>query len=85
MFEIFLDIPAQAFLEKEGESVHSRVRETFEELAFDPIPPRAKRVIDSKEKLFRLRSRHFRFLYRIDYEKKILVVIIIEPIRRMYH
>ena len=85
MFEIFLDIPAQAFLEEEGESVYSRVKETLDELAFDPIPPRAKRVIDSPEKLFRLRSRHLRFLYRVDYDKKNLVIITIEPIRRMYH
>jgi mRNA-degrading endonuclease RelE of RelBE toxin-antitoxin system len=85
MFEIFLDIPAQAFLEEADESVHSRVKEALEELVFDPVPPRAKRIIDSSEKLFRLRSRHLRFLYRLDYEKKILVVITIESIRRMYH
>ena len=85
MFEVFLDIPAQAFLEDTDESVHSRIKETLNELAFDPIPPKAKRIIDSPDKLFRLRSRHLRFLYILDYEKKTLVVITIEPIRRMYH
>ena len=84
MFEIFLDIPAQAFLEEEDESVYSRVKETLDELAFDPVPPRAKRVIDSPENIFRFRSRHLRFLYRLNYEKKTLVVITIEPLRRMY-
>ena len=58
MFEIILDIPAQAFLEEEDESVYSRVKETLDELAFDPVPPRAKRVIDSPENIFRFRSRH---------------------------
>lgn len=85
MFEVFLDIPAQAFLEEEGERVYSRVIETLEELAFDPVPPRAKRVIDSPGNIFRFRSRHLRFLYRLNYETKTLVVITVEPLRRMYH
>jgi mRNA-degrading endonuclease RelE of RelBE toxin-antitoxin system len=84
MFDVFLDIPAQAFLEEEGEKVYSRVIETLDELAFDPVPPKAKRVIDSPEIIFRFRSRHLRFLYRLNYEKKTLIVITIEPLRRMY-
>ncbi len=84
MFEVFLDITAQDFLEEEGERVYSRVMETLEELAFDPVPPKAKRVIDSPEIIFRFRSRHLRFLYRMNYEKKTLIVITIEPLRRMY-
>ncbi|MDQ1254729.1 MAG: hypothetical protein QG646_3999 [Euryarchaeota archaeon] len=85
MFEVFLDIPAQVFLEEEGERVYSRVIETLDELAFDPLPPKAKGVIDSPENIFRFRSRHLRFLYRLNYERKTLVVIAIEPLRRMYH
>ncbi len=85
MFEVFLDIPAQAFLEEAGESMHSRVRETLEELALDPVPQGAKRIIECHEKIFRLRSRHLRLLYRVNYEKLTLVVITIEPLTRMYH
>lgn len=46
MFEVFLDIHAQAFLKEAGESMHSRVRETLEELALDPVPQGAKRIIN---------------------------------------
>lgn len=84
MFEVFFDIPAQDFMEEADESTHSRVRETLEELALDPVPQGAKRIIESQEKLFRFRSRHLRLLYRVDYEKKKLVVITIEPLSRMY-
>ena len=42
MFDVFLDIPAQAFLKEEGEKVYSRVIETLDELAFDPVPPKRK-------------------------------------------
>jgi mRNA-degrading endonuclease RelE of RelBE toxin-antitoxin system len=85
MFEVFLDIPAQAFLKEAGESLRSRIRETLEELSLDPIPQGAKRIIQSEENIFRLRSRHLRLLYRINYEKLTIVVIKIEPLSRMYH
>jgi mRNA-degrading endonuclease RelE of RelBE toxin-antitoxin system len=84
MFEVFLDLPAQAFLRLADSITYSRVKETLGELALDPVPQEAKRVIESKEKLFRLRSRYLRLLYRINYENKTLVVITIEPLNRMY-
>ncbi len=84
MFKVLIDIPAQAFLKSADEMTYSRVKETLDELVLDPVPPRAKRIIESKEKLFRLRSRHLRLLYRINYENQNLVVIMIEPLNRMY-
>lgn len=84
MFKVLIDIPAQAFLKSADEMTYSRVKETLDELVLDPVPPRAKRIIESKEKLFRLRSRHLRLLYRVNYEHHTLVVIIIEPVNRMY-
>lgn len=84
MFEVFLDIPVQDFMRKADVSTHSRVREILGELALDPIPNGAKRIIESQEKIFRLRSRHLRLLYRVDYEKRALIVITIEPLSRMY-
>jgi len=85
MFEVFFDIPAQDFMRGADEGTHFRVREILEELAFDPVPQGAKRIIESPDKIFRLRSRHLRLLYRVDYEKLALVVIKIEPLSRMYH
>lgn len=84
MFEVFFDIPAQDFMEGADENTHFRVRETLEELALDPVPQGAKRIIENQEKIFRFRSRHLRLLYRVDYEKRTIVVITIEPLNRMY-
>ncbi|AKB75219.1 hypothetical protein MSLAZ_1958 [Methanosarcina lacustris Z-7289] len=83
MFEVFFDIPAQDFMMKADENTHSRIREILKELASDPVPLGAKRIIESQEKLFRFRSRHLRLLYRVDYEKLAIVVITIEPLSRM--
>ena len=85
MFKIFLDIPAYTFLAETDKTTCSRVREILEELALDPVPREAKRIIESKEKIFRLRSRYIRLLYRVNFEKLTLVVIIIEPLARMYN
>ena len=38
MFEVFLDIPAQAFLEEAGESMYSRVRKLLRSLPLIPFP-----------------------------------------------
>jgi len=84
VFEVLLDITAQDFLKAADKMTYSRVKEILDELALDPVPLRAKRIIESKEKLFRLRSRHIRLLYRINYEDQTLVVIMIEPLNRMY-
>jgi mRNA-degrading endonuclease RelE of RelBE toxin-antitoxin system len=84
MFEIFLDIPAQDFIKKADKIVRLRVKETLEELALDPVPHGAKRIIESKEKIFRLRSRYLRLLYRIEYDNQTIVIIAIEPLSRMH-
>jgi hypothetical protein len=38
VFEVLLDIPAQAFLKTADEMTYSRVKETLGELALDPAP-----------------------------------------------
>jgi mRNA-degrading endonuclease RelE of RelBE toxin-antitoxin system len=83
MFDIFVDIPAQDFVKTSDTIVRSRIRETLEELTLDPVPHGAKRIIESKEKIFRLRSRYLRILYRVDYDKQKIVIIAIEPLSRM--
>jgi mRNA-degrading endonuclease RelE of RelBE toxin-antitoxin system len=83
VFEVLLDIPAQAFLKQSEDIVRSRIKETLNDLSRDPVPGGAKRLIESKEKLFRLRSRYLRLLYRVNYEKRNMVIIVIEPLSRM--
>ncbi|MDQ1253449.1 MAG: hypothetical protein QG646_2616 [Euryarchaeota archaeon] len=84
MFEVLLDTQAQDFLRSADEVTYSRAREIFEGLTLDPVPRDAKRIIESQEKLFRLRSRYLRLLYRVDYGNNTIVIIIIEPLSRMY-
>ena len=84
MFEILLDTQAQGFLESADELTCSRAKEIFKELTLAPVHREAKRIIESQEKLFRLQSRYLRLLYRVNYENKKVVIIMIEPLSRMY-
>lgn len=83
MFDIFLDIPAQSFLEGVHISTSFQFKETFIKLSEDPVPSDAMRILDRKEKLFRLRSNRLRYLYRLDYDKNKIVIIKIEAVRCM--
>ena len=84
IFEIFLDEDSQSFLEESNLYTDYRTMEITNKLTTDPLPLGAKRIIESKEKLFRLRAGHYRFLYRINFEKNKIIVLKIEHLKRTY-
>jgi len=84
MFEIFLDTPAKNFIKKLDSKNGQRIIKAIEKLAEDPIPHDAKRIYGTNEKLFRIRVGDFRVLYRIDYEKIIIIVVDIDSRKRVY-
>ncbi|HII03116.1 TPA: hypothetical protein HA351_16170 [Methanosarcinaceae archaeon] len=84
IFEIFLDEDSQSFLEKSNLYTDYRTMEIIKKLTTDPVPPGAKRIIESKEELFRLRAGHYRFLYRINFMKSKITVLKIEHLKCTY-
>ena len=85
MFEIFIHSHAQRFLAKLDRDACSRIIRAIERLSEDPIPHDSKRVVGSKEKLFRIRVGSFRVLYSVDYEERTVVVIKVDSRERVYH
>lgn len=84
IFEIFLDTYPQIFLKKAGLYTDYRTMEIIKKLTTDPVPAGTKRILDSMEELFRLRAEHYRFLYRVNFEKKQIIVLKVEHIKRTY-
>ncbi|MCD4704202.1 MAG: type II toxin-antitoxin system RelE/ParE family toxin [Methanosarcinaceae archaeon] len=84
MFEVLLDTPAQKTLRKLDKTTVLRILKAVEKLADDPIPHDSKRVIGYNEKVFRVRVGKYRILYRLDYEKFMVVVINIDSRDRVY-
>ncbi len=84
IFEIFLDEDSQSFLEKSNLYTDYRTMEIIKKLTTDPMPPGAKRIIESREELIRLRAGHYRFLYRINFGKSQIIVLKIEHLKCTY-
>ncbi|MCL7411094.1 MAG: type II toxin-antitoxin system RelE/ParE family toxin [Methanosarcinaceae archaeon] len=85
MFVILLDLPAQKFLKKIDKIIASRIVESIEKLAEEPILHDSKRIIGSKENLFRIRVGKFRVLYRVDYENRHIVITKIDSREHIYN
>ncbi len=84
IFEIFLDVDPHSFLEKSNLYTDYRTMEIIKKLTTDPVPSSAKRVIEIKEELFRLRAGHYRFLYRTNFERHKIIILKVEHIRCTY-
>ncbi|HJH29734.1 MAG TPA: type II toxin-antitoxin system RelE/ParE family toxin [Methanosarcinaceae archaeon] len=85
MFVILLDLPAQKFLRKIDKKIASRIVESIEKLAEEPIRHDSKRIMGSKENLFRIRVGKFRVLYRVDYENSHIVITKIDSREHIYN
>ncbi len=85
MFVILLDIPAQKFLKKVDKKTASRIVGSIEKLADEPVCHDSKRIMGDKENLFRIRVGKFRVLYRIDYEKRHIVITKIDSREHIYN
>ncbi|MCQ1535743.1 hypothetical protein FTO70_08640 [Methanosarcina sp. KYL-1] len=83
-FRIFLDVFVQSFLEKAGRYIDYRIADLLQKLSSDPVPPGASRILDSQEKLFRLRAGNYRLLYRIDFENHKVIILKVDCIGRVY-
>ncbi len=70
--------------EKADTGTVSRIIESIEKLAEDPIPHVSKRIMGHKEKLFRIRAGKFQILYRVDYTNRFIVVIKVDSRDNVY-
>ncbi|MFH1211570.1 MAG: type II toxin-antitoxin system RelE/ParE family toxin [Candidatus Woesearchaeota archaeon] len=84
MFEVFLSSSSENFLKKCENEIHERVLKKIKELANEPFPSEAKRVVGRKEKVFRVRVEDFRILYVVFHEKSEILIADIDKRSRIY-
>jgi mRNA interferase RelE/StbE len=82
MYDIKFEKTVLNFLEKLEKEIVERILKKIEFLKKDPIPKDAKRIINLKDKVFRIRIGKYRILYRI--EKDFIVIIRIDKRSRVY-
>lgn len=75
---------AKKFLKKVDKQLAARLIERIEKLALDPFPQDIKRVVNQKEKVFRVRVGDYRIQYMVLYDKNLLFISEIEKRPKAY-
>ncbi len=84
MFEIEFSSIAKKFLKKAEKEVAVRVVERIEKLSEDPFPKDVKRIVNLKEKVFRVRVGDYRIQYLVLHEKSMIFISDIDKRSRAY-
>ena len=84
MFEIELSSHAKRFLKKADKQLAKRIIERIEKLGAEPFPTDVKRVVNRKEKMFRVRVGDYRIQYTVHYEENLVFISDIEKRPRAY-
>ena len=75
---------ARRFLKKIDNETAKRVLDKIEKLENDPSPTDVKRVVNRKEKIFRVRVGDYRIQYSVFYDKNIIFISDIDKRPRVY-
>jgi len=81
---IYLSNKTKKFLKKVDKLTFERVFNKIKELALDPYPSDAKRVIGRKEKVFRVRIGDYRILYVVYLDKNSILIVNIDKRSKVY-
>ncbi|MBI2106853.1 type II toxin-antitoxin system RelE/ParE family toxin [Candidatus Woesearchaeota archaeon] len=84
MFDAEYSSQANKFLKKCEKETAKRVIDKIEKLREDPFPTDIKRVINRKEKIFRVRAGDYRIQYSVIYEKNLVFISEIEKRPKAY-
>lgn len=74
MFNIEFSYHAKKFLKGADKQLAARIVERIEKLAYDPFTSDVKRIVNRKEKIFRVRLGDYRIQYSVIYDKKLIFV-----------
>ena len=74
MFKVEFSSQAKKFLKKADKILAKRLIERIEELSEDPFPKDVKRVVNRKEKVFRIRVGDYRIQYSVFYDTDLLFI-----------
>ena len=84
MFKVLLGAPSRRFLKKCEDGVYQRIIEKLRYLSVDPFPADVKRVVNSKEKVFRVRVGDYRVQYAVYQDKNEVLITDIDKRSRAY-
>jgi mRNA interferase RelE/StbE len=74
IFRIAIDSAALAFLEGLSAKLKRQICRRIDSLARDPRPPGCRKLSGS-ESLYRIRSGHYRIVYRIEQDRLMILIV----------
>ncbi len=83
MHELFLEKNVIKYLSKLNKDLAKRIFDKIQTLKENPIPSDSKRLVNVKDKVFRIRIGDCRVLYRIE-GNKVVIVFLIDKRSRVY-
>ena len=84
MFSVEFSNPSQKFLKKCDHQLAKRLVDKVESLAIDPLPQEVKRVVNQKEKVFRVRVGDYRIQYCVFYDRNLIFITDLDKRDRAY-
>ncbi len=84
MFSVEFSSSATKFLKKAEKQLAKRLIERIEKLTDDPFPTDVKRIVNQKEKIFRIRVGDYRIQYSVYFEKNLIFISDIDKRERAY-
>ena len=84
MFGVEFSSSAKKFLKKSEKQIAERIIDRIEKLKEEPFPTDVKRVVNRKEKIFRIRIGDYRIQYSIFYDTNLLFISDIDKRPRAY-
>ena len=84
MFNITFSSQAKKFLKKAEKELSKRLINKIEKLGIEPFPTDVKRVVNQKEKTFRVRLGDYRIEYLVIYDQNLIFITDIDKRPRVY-
>jgi mRNA interferase RelE/StbE len=82
-YSLFFEKQVLIFLSKLDKVDSKRIVDKLERLKENPVSKDAKRLVNVKDKVFRIRIGQYRVLYRIE-NNKLIVVFLVDKRARVY-
>ena len=83
-YDLFFEKQVLKFLSKLDKNSSKRIIDKIKPLKENPVPHDSKRLVNVKDKSFRIRIGDFRVLYRIDETGKIIIIFLIDKRSKVY-
>ena len=83
-FNVKLDNQPEKFLKKADRILQDRIHAKITALQNDPFPHDSKRIVNRREKTFRIRVGDYRILYVVYFEENTILISKIDKRKNVY-